>query len=157
MVRWLDRKVVKMDNVTLGRRCPFRRVIPGEKVSRQVLVCNSELQTIDCPIKRFPSGRCPIICSGEPGRMMGIKVAKHHLVSTVHQKGVKVGGRRTPGGIYTLTEISVIPPSSASTARTSVVLKLHQVVTPSFALLGRKKRGTADEGLEREAQDWQHQ
>ena len=75
----------------------------GREASREVLVCNSELRTVDRPIKLFPSGRCPVIFfSAELGGMMGVEVAKHHLISTVHQKGVKVCcvilGRRTPGG-----------------------------------------------------------
>ena len=53
------------------------------EASREILVHNSRYRTV------AKSGHCPVIpCSGEPGGMMGIKVAKHHLVSTVHQKGV---------------------------------------------------------------------
>ena len=49
--------------------------------------------TDDRPVKSLPSGRCPVIsCSEEPGGMMVVKVAKHHLHSTVLQKGIKVGG-----------------------------------------------------------------
>ena len=46
----------------------------------------------------LPSDRCPIFpCSGEPGGMVGVTVAKHYLVSTVHRTVGLVpgaGGRR---------------------------------------------------------------
>ena len=43
------------------------------EASRDVLVCNSELWTVDRPIKCSSSGRCPVIsCSGEPGGMVGV-------------------------------------------------------------------------------------
>ena len=64
----------------------------GGKSGREILVCNSELRTVDRQIKSLHSGRCPVIsCSGEPGGMVGVKVVEHHLVSMVLQKGVKVG------------------------------------------------------------------
>ena len=97
----------------------------GREASKEILVCNSKLRTVDRPIEGLPSDRCPVIpCSGEPGGMAGVKVAKHHQVSTVLQKGIKVGnvvpgaeGRR---GIYTLT-VNVVPPRSVSTAGSSAV------------------------------------
>ena len=78
---------------------------------------------------------------------MDVEVAKHHLVYTVHQKGVKVevvvSRQEDAGGLYTSTKVSIVTPRSASTART-----LH--------FLGKRK-GTeeeeAEEGLEREARE----
>ena len=71
MRRWSDPKVVRVGHVTSGRRCPLRTVISGEEgwpwegeAIIEVLVRNSELITVDCPIKRFPSGRCPVIPQG---------------------------------------------------------------------------------------------
>ena len=60
---------------------------------REILVRNSKLRTVDRPVESLPSGRCPVISgSGKPGGMVGVKVAKHHLVSTVLQKSAKVRG-----------------------------------------------------------------
>ena len=65
----------------------------GGESGREILVRNSELQTFDCPVEILPSGRCLVISgSGEPGGMVGVKVAKLHLVSTVLQMCVKVKG-----------------------------------------------------------------
>ena len=96
----------------------------GGEVSRKVLVCNKDsCELFHRPSKRFSFGRCPISsCSWEPGRMVSIIFAKHHLVSTVHQKGVKVGGRRTPRDIHVETS-QCGPPMLASTARISAVSK----------------------------------
>ena len=88
-----------MDHVTSGRRCPLRRVISGEEgwpwegeLGRENFVCNSELRTVDHHVESLPSGRCPVISSsGEPGGMVGVKVAELHLVSMILQYGVKVG------------------------------------------------------------------
>ena len=38
--------------------------------------------------------------------MLDGKVAKHHLVSTVHRKGIKIGGLLPGAG----TKVSVVPP-----------------------------------------------
>ena len=78
-------KVVRVDHITWGMpalrwghlRCPLTSEMPAQKgdiwrgglaqggeVSREVMVRNSELWTVDRPIKRFPSGRCPFFsCS----------------------------------------------------------------------------------------------
>ena len=65
----------------------------GGESGREILVCNSELRTVDRPVEGLPSGRCPDISgSGEPGGIVGVKVARHHLVSTVLQKSVKIRG-----------------------------------------------------------------
>ena len=91
--------VVKVGHDLLGRRCPLRRVVSGEEswpweASSENLVRNSKLHTVDRPIEGIPSGRCPIVlCSGEPGGMVGVEVAKLHLVSTVLQKSIKVGSQ----------------------------------------------------------------
>ena len=64
-------------------------LVQGGESGKEVLVCNSKLQ----PPRResFPSGRCPVInCSGESGGVVGVKIAEHHLVSAVLQKGIKV-------------------------------------------------------------------
>ena len=76
------------------------------------------------PVESPPSGRCPVISgSGEPGGLVGVQVAKHHLVSTVLQKSVKVRGvvPKAGGaeGMYTLTKVNVVPLRLVSTARTS--------------------------------------
>ena len=88
----------------------------GSEVSSEVLVRNSKLRTVDRTIKRFPSGRCPVIsCSEVAGGKVSVKVAKHQLVSTVHQNGIKVRGVVPEvggaGGIYMLTKVSVVSPS----------------------------------------------
>ena len=107
----------------IGREMPSQKgdiwrggMALGVEVSRKVLVRNSELRTVDRPIKRFSSGSCPILsCSGEPGGIVSVKVAKHHLVTTVGQEDAE--------GIYTLKKVSVVLQRSASTARTSAVSK----------------------------------
>ena len=64
----------------------------GSRVGRSWFA-NSELRTVDRPVEGLPSGRCPDISgSGEPGGIVGVKVARHHLVSTVLQKSVKIRG-----------------------------------------------------------------
>ena len=99
----------------------------GGQLIREILVSNIEPRiTVDSPVKSLPSGHCPVISgSGEPGGLVGIKVAKDHQVSMVLQKGVKVRGivPRAEGrrGLYTLTKVNVVPPRSVSTARTSAV------------------------------------
>ena len=87
----------------------------GGESSREILVRNIEPRiTVDRPVKSLPSGHCPVISgSGESGGMVGVKVAKHHQVSMVLQKGVKIRGLvpRTKGrrGMYTLTKVNVFP------------------------------------------------
>ena len=70
------------------------RLALGAESSREILVRNSKLQTVDCSIKSLLSGRCPVMSvisgSREPGGMVGIRVAKHHLGSSVLQKSAKV-------------------------------------------------------------------
>ena len=105
-----------------------RRVALGGERGGGVFVRISELRSVDRPINSFLFGHCPVIsCSGESGEMAGVKVAKHHLVSTFQQKCVKVGGV-VPGvggrrGDIPLTKVSVVPQRSASTTRTSAVSK----------------------------------
>ena len=99
----------------------------GGEASREILVRYRKLQTVDRPIEGLSSGRCSIIpCSGEPRGVVGIKVAKHHLVSTVLHKGVKVwgvvpgtGGRRAD---IHIEKVNMVPPRSVTTARTFAVL-----------------------------------
>ena len=84
--RWSDSRVVRVDHVTSGRRCPFRRT-----ASCELLIALSRGESL-------PSGCSPFIsCSGEPWGMVGVEVAEHHLVSTVLQKGVEVGGHSSEG------------------------------------------------------------
>ena len=88
----------------IGEEMPTEKgdIWQGGESNREILVCNSELQTVDRLVESLPYGRCPVISgSGETGGMVGVKVAKHHLVSTVLQKSVivrgvvpKAGGRR---------------------------------------------------------------
>ena len=82
--------------------------------------------------------------------MVGNKVAIQHLVSirsTRRASKSEVGSKRTPGG-YTRLQVSVVSRRSAWTARTSAMSKWA-------LLLGREKRGAAEEGLEREARELQ--
>ena len=114
-------------------------------ITTQLVTASCEL--LIAPIKRFPSGRCPTIsCSGDPGGMMSVKVAKHYLVSTVHQKGVKVGGQEVAEGINTLIKDSVSP---RGRPRLPEILPCR--IGHSF--LGGNKRGTAEIGLERVARE----
>ena len=78
-----------------GGPCRIREKMPAQKgdiwrggltlegvASREIMVRNSKLRTVDSHVEGPPSGRCPIVpCSGEPGLMVGVKVAKHILVS----------------------------------------------------------------------------
>ena len=59
---------------------------------------------------------------------MAVKITNHHLVSTVHPKSLNFGGV-VPGaggrrGIFALTNVSVVPQRSVSTARTSAMSSL---------------------------------
>ena len=113
----------------------------------EVLICNSELWTVYLTIKRFHFGRCPIIsCSGELGRMVGNRVAKHHLVSTVHQKGVKVGSRRTP-------EWYIRWQKSVWSLRGRPRLPELPPCWSGHSFLEGEMWGTAKEGLETEARE----
>ena len=76
----------------------------GKKASGKILVHN-KVELLIAPSRASPlASALSSPCSGEPVRMVGVKVAKHHLVSTVLQKGVKdrgsysSGGRRTQEG-----------------------------------------------------------
>ena len=79
--------------------------------------------------------------------MEGIKVAKHHLVSKVHQKCVKAGGSRTPGDIHVYRSQCSPPPEVGLDWQS---FRCVEVGTP---YLGGGGRGTVDEGLEREARE----
>ena len=95
----------------------------GGEVSREVWVRNSELLTVDRPINRFPSGRCPISsCSEEPGGMVALK-SPNTICSP--------RSWRTDGiyGIYTGRDIHVIKVKVGLDCQN---FRRVEVITPSW-------------------------